>query len=151
MDQNHPYKIRCLACGAKNRIPPQKQDTPAKCGRCQAALKTDAFIAPQPMLVGDGDFEQAVTQSPLPVLIFFWAPWCSSCQTLAPVIDEFAADAKGRIRVGKVNVKTSPATASKYNILSVPNLLVFDRGRLQETLLGLTQKHDIMMRMAKYI
>jgi thioredoxin 1 len=68
-----------------------------------------------------------------------------------PVIDDFAKDAKGKIRVGKLNVDSSPTLSSKYNILSVPQLLVFDNGRLTETMPGGLQKHEIMMKMARYL
>ena len=68
-----------------------------------------------------------------------------------PAIDEFAKDAKGKIRVAKLNVETSPATASKYDIMGVPQILVFDKGRLQETIPGALKKHEIMMKMARYL
>ena len=67
------------------------------------------------------------------------------------MIDEFSKDAKGKIRVGKVNVDSSPTISSKYHILSVPQILIFDNGRLQETMPGALQKHEIMMKMARYL
>jgi thioredoxin len=102
-------------------------------------------------MVSETNFDQQVLGSPLPVLLFAWAPWCPTCRTAMPVIDDFAKDAKGKVRVGKVNVDSSPAISSKYNILSVPQILVFDNGRLQETMPGALQKYEIMMKMARYI
>lgn len=151
MSQEDAFKIRCLACGSKNRIPPSKAGLPAKCGRCGKALDTQSLLLPQPILVTDTDFDAKVLNSPLPALIFFWAPWCPTCRVMAPVVDEFSAAAKGRIRVGKVNVDQSPATASRYEIMSVPNILVFDGGRVRENFLGQMAKHDLMMKMARYL
>ncbi|MCJ7540794.1 MAG: thioredoxin family protein, partial [Desulfobacterales bacterium] len=105
----------------------------------------------QPLMVSETNFDQQVLGSPLPVLLFAWAPWCPTCRTAMPVIDDFAKDAKGKIRVGKVNVDSSPAISSKYNILSVPQILIFDNGRLQETMPGALEKHEIMMKMARYL
>jgi thioredoxin-like negative regulator of GroEL len=68
-----------------------------------------------------------------------------------PVIDDFAGDSKGRVKVGKLNVDENPMLSAKFSILSVPQLFVFDHGQLKENLPGAIQKHDIMMKMAHYI
>ena len=70
---------------------------------------------------------------------------------MAPIIDQFAVDSKGKVRVGKLNVDTSPVLASKYNIMSVPFLFIFDNGQMKESMPGGLQKHDMMMKMAPYI
>ena len=145
------YKIRCTRCGAKNRIPEDKLGKNARCGKCRQALQTEALFLPQPVMISDLDFDAKVLQSPIPVLAYFWAPWCPTCSSVSPTIDEFAAASKGRIRVVKINVDADPKTASRYNILSVPSLLAFDNGRIQETLSGSMQKHDLMVAMAKYL
>lgn len=102
-------------------------------------------------MISDRDFDAKVLESPIPVLAYFWAPWCPTCSSVSPSIDEFAAASKGRIRVVKINVDASPKTASRYDILSVPSFLAFDNGRIQETLSGSMQKHDLMVAMAKYL
>jgi thioredoxin 2 len=144
------YLFRCTACGTRNKIPHSRINSDPKCGKCGKALDTEELFVPQPLMVSDANFDQQVLGSPLPVLLFSWAPWCPTCLAAMPVIDDFAKDAKGKIRVGKVNVESSPTIASKYNILSVPQILVFDNGRLQETMPGAMQKHEIMMKMARY-
>ena len=76
--QSHPtdpYKMRCLDCGAKNRVPADRLDGAAKCGKCGNPLPTDQLFIPQPVMVTDGNFEDKVLMSPLPVLVFAWAPW----------------------------------------------------------------------------
>jgi thioredoxin-like negative regulator of GroEL len=70
---------------------------------------------------------------------------------VAPIVDQFAVESKGKVRVGKLNVDASPMLASKYNIMSVPFLFIFDNGQMKESMPGGLQKHDMMMRMAPYI
>ena len=145
------YLFRCTKCRTRNRIPSLKINEGAKCGKCGTALDTEELFVTQPLMVSETNFDQQVLGSPLPVLLFAWATWCPTCRTAIPVIDDFARDAKGKIRVGKMNVDSSPAISSKYHILSVPQILIFDNGRLQETMPGALQKHEIMMKMARYL
>ena len=70
---------------------------------------------------------------------------------MAPIIDQFGIESKGKVRVGKLNIDTNQNLASKFNILSVPFLFIFDNGNLKESLPGGMQKHDLMMKMAPYI
>ena len=144
-------KMRCTECGAKNKIPAGKVDAGGKCGKCGSALKTEELFEPQPVMVTDSNFEVKVLKSPLPVLLFAWAPWCPTCGSVTPIIDEFASDAKGKVRVGKINVDANPTLASKYNIMSVPFLFIFDNGQMKESMPGGLQKHDLVMKMSKYI
>ena len=69
------YKIRCTDCGAKNRVPGEKLKDGAKCGKCGSMLKTEELFTPQPIMVSDGNFDSMVLKSPLPVLMWAWAPW----------------------------------------------------------------------------
>jgi thioredoxin 2 len=146
-----PYMLRCLGCRAKNRVPSSKIHEEAICGKCKKPLKTEELFAPQPLVITDTNFEEKVVNSPLPVLVFAWAPWCSSCRAFMPVIDDFARDSESRVRVGKMNVDQNPNLSSKYNILSVPQIFVFDNGELRENFPGAIQKHEIMLKMAPYL
>jgi thioredoxin 2 len=155
-DQNNAaaheaIKMRCTECGAKNKIPAGKVDAGGKCGKCSALLKTEELFEPQPVMVTDSNFDVKVLKSPLPVLLFAWAPWCPTCGSVTPIIDEFASNAKGKVRVGKINVDENPTLASKYNIMSVPFLFIFDNGQMKESMPGGLQKHEIMMKMSPYI
>lgn len=145
------FKMRCTECGAKNKIPADKIEAGAKCGKCGSLLKTGELFEPQPVMVTDSNFELKVLKSPLPVLVFAWAPWCPSCGAVTPIIDEFAAQSKGKVRVGKINVDANPMLASRYNIMSVPFLFIFDNGRMKESMPGGLQKQEIMMKMSRYI
>jgi len=70
---------------------------------------------------------------------------------VAPIIDQFGVESKGKVRVGKLNVDTSPMLASKFSIMSVPFLFIFDNGQMKESMPGGLQKHELMMKMAPYI
>ena len=145
------YTLRCAQCSARNRVPADRVGSGAKCGKCGAPLKTDEIFTPQPVTVTEANFESQVMKSPLPVLLFAWAPWCSTCGAVSPIIEQFASDSKGRVRVGKLNIDTSPNLASRFSIMSVPFLFIFDNGELKESLPGTLQKHELMLKMAHYV
>jgi thioredoxin 2 len=69
------YKMRCIECGAKNRVPGGKLNAGAKCGKCGIKLQTEELFTPQPIMISDANFDSMVLKSPLPVLMWAWAPW----------------------------------------------------------------------------
>jgi thioredoxin 2 len=143
--------LRCSQCRTKNRVPAAKLHEGPKCGRCAAPLPHEDLLSGKPVLVTDANFDQTVTGSPLPVLLYAWAPWCSVCSTTGPMVPKLAAETRGKVRVAKLNVDTNPKLASQYNIMSVPSFFIFDGGRLKEHIPGAAAKHDLMMKMAAYI
>ena len=151
MARTDAYLIRCPSCGTKNRIPANRAGQTATCGKCKSTVPTDSLLAAAPVMVTDRDFENKVLKSPLPVLLDCWAPWCGPCQTVAPVMTQLAAEWKGRARVGKLNVDQNPMVSSRFQVMSVPTLLIFDGGRLRETIPGAAPKAAILQRMAPYI
>jgi thioredoxin 2 len=150
-DAHEAFKMRCTECGTKNKIPADKIYAGGKCGKCGSALKTEELFEPQPVMITDSNFDVKVLKSPLPVLLFAWAPWCPTCGAVTPIIDEFATQAKGKVRVGKINIDANPMLTNKYNIMSVPFLFIFDNGQMKENMPGGLQKHELMMKMSKYI
>ena len=145
------YKVRCAACGAKNRVPAGRLDASPLCGKCKQALPTRDLLSPAPVFVTDENFEEQVLKSPLPVLLFAWAPWCPSCGAVTPTIEQFARESAGRVRVGKVNIDTNRGIADRFGIMSVPFLFVFDGGELKESMPGGLQRHELMLKMARYL
>jgi len=143
--------LRCSKCRAKNRVPVDKVNAGPKCGRCGAAIQSRDVYTGRTVMVTDANFSQTVLSSPLPVLLYGWAPWCSVCSGTGPQVEQLAGETKGKVRVARVNVDANPKLASKYNILSVPSFFIFDAGKLKEHLPGAVPKHELMMKMAKFI
>lgn len=93
--------------------------------------------------IGDAEFQQQVLQSPIPVLVDFWATWCGPCQALAPTLEEIADDYDGKIKVVKIDIDQNPDTAAQYNVRSIPTLLIFKNGNVEATKIGLQSKSQL--------
>ncbi|MCY3730357.1 MAG: thioredoxin [Rhodospirillaceae bacterium] len=90
--------------------------------------------------VDDGSFETEVLQAETPVLVDFWAEWCGPCRMVAPVVELLASEYQGRLKVTKLTVDESPQTAGAYSIRSIPTLLLFKDGEVQEAAVGAQPK-----------
>jgi thioredoxin 1 len=101
--------------------------------------------------VQDGNFEQEVLNSELPVLLDFSAEWCGPCKKLAPIIEEIAAEYEGKIKVGTVDIGVAQDTAVKFGVLSVPTVLFFKDGKVRDTVIGLVQKNALVSRLQRLL
>ena len=88
----------------------------------------------------DANFEQEVLKSEKPVLVDFWAPWCGPCRAVGPVVEDLAEAYKGRVKVGKINIDDNPKTATTYGVMSIPTLILFNKGDIMDKLIGLSPK-----------
>jgi len=96
-----------------------------------------------PVEVTDSTFLGEVLTSNRSVLVDCWAPWCGPCRSLAPLLEELAAKYGGGIKIAKLNVDENPLTAQQYNVRNIPTMLLFSKGRLVNTLVGLLPKEEI--------
>jgi thioredoxin 1 len=91
----------------------------------------------------DALFDQVVHDSPEPVLVDFWAPWCGPCRMLAPIIEQVAEDYGGKAKVCKINTDQARESAIEFGISAIPTLILFKGGHVQKKWVGLTSKKDI--------
>jgi thioredoxin 2 len=113
--------VTCAKCGKRNRLPAVARGV-ARCAVCHTAL-------PWLTSAGDGDFEQVVTASSLPVLVDLWAPWCGPCRVVAPGVEQAARELAGRLKAVKVNVDEAPRVAERFGVRGIPTLLIVRHGR----------------------
>ena len=97
----------------------------------------------KPITIDDSKFDQTVLQSETPVLVDFWAPWCRPCLMLAPILDELAEEYSDKITVARMDVDQNPRTASKYQIMSIPTLLLFKKGEPVSHIVGYKPKAEL--------
>ena len=107
--------------------------------------------AKQPLAVTDNDFAEQVLQSDKPVLVDFWAEWCAPCRALGPVIHSLSEEFDGRARVAKVDIDTNQAIAAKYGIRSIPTVILFDKGQVVDTFVGVRPKGDYAAALEKTV
>ena len=101
--------------------------------------------------VTDASWEQEVLNADLPVMVDFWAPWCGPCKMLSPVVEELARDLDGRLKVVKCNTDEARPVAGRYQIISIPQLLLFKNGKVVEQVMGFQPKQRILERLEKHL
>ena len=94
--------------------------------------------------LNENNFEEEVLKSGGKVLIDFYADWCGPCRMMSPVIDDIAKELEGKVKVGKINVDNNQELAIKYNVMSIPTIIVFENGNPVNTFIGVTDKNEIL-------
>ena len=99
----------------------------------------------------NGNFDEETKRAESPILVDFWAEWCGPCRMVAPVLEQLAADYKGKARVGKVNVDEHSGIASRYGVQSIPTLLLFKQGKVVEQYIGATSREVLSKLLDKHL
>ena len=117
--------VKCPACGAQNRVDEENNRKPL-CGKCKNPLIIQQANAP--IHLSDATFDNFILKSNKPVLVDFWANWCAPCRLLAPTLESFASS-QHSIIVAKLDTEMNPLIASKFQIFSIPTMILFQNGQ----------------------
>ncbi len=131
--------LRCRSCATVNRIPTNRLMDGPKCGKCKILLEFPRTSIEATL----SNFDSEVLRSPGFVLVFFWAPWCSHCRAMIPMIEQLARERAGMVKVAMVNTEKETFLARRFDVLSVPKMALYRNGEKINELNGALNKTDL--------
>jgi thioredoxin 1 len=96
-------------------------------------------------------FDETVASSDLPIVVDFWAEWCGPCKMIAPILGEIAVEQQGKVTIAKLNVDENPDLAMRFNVMSIPTLLVFSKGEVAKRLVGAKGKGALLQELQEFL
>lgn len=127
--------IACPACAGLNRLPAARLNQQPVCGKCKQPL-----FQGTPVTVTSANFSQLAEKSDLPLVLDFWAAWCGPCRSFAPVFSQAAAELEPMFRFGKIDTEAEQLLASRFQIRSIPTLMLLHKGKVIAQLAGALPK-----------
>jgi thioredoxin 1 len=120
-------------------------------GGTQEPEKKARTVAQQELTLTDQTFDEEIKSAAEPVLVDFWAEWCGPCKMVAPVLDEIGADNPGKLRIGKVNIDENLELARRFDVMSIPTMILFKDGEPQLRIIGAKGKGQLLQELHPYL
>jgi thioredoxin 2 len=140
-----PLHIVCPHCQTTNRLPSSQLEAKPTCGVCKQRLFTAHPVALDP-----ASFDKQITRNQIPVLVDFWAAWCGPCRLMAPAYDQAAARLEPQLRVAKVDTEAAPLVSQRFNIRSIPTMILFMDGKEVARQAGAVTSASQIVQWARY-